>query len=337
MTGDLSPDVSPRLPLRPGDAGPAVTDLQQRLLRAGIAAGEDGVYDDATRVAVTAFQEQRRIRIDGVCGPQTWTAVVEAGWRLGDRLLFERHPMQRGDDVADLQQRLGSLGFLDDRVDGFLGPRTRRAMEDFQRNSGLTVDGICGPDTVAELERIASRTATTVKARVVERARLLTLDRTLSGLTVVIGDLGGVGALADAADRALHAAGATVVVTTGPDGSTHAQEANALDAGLFIGLTIAEAPRCDYYATDGFSSQGGERLATLLGDELADPTALAAPVPVAGMRLPVLRETRMPAVTCELGPARAVVERTPALAQAVQRAVAEWVVDPLPASVDSGS
>ena len=76
-----------------------------------------------------------------MCGPQTWNALVDAGWQLGDRLLYERSPMLRGDDVADLQVRLGGLGFLDDRVDAILGPRTRRALEDFQRNSGLTVDG----------------------------------------------------------------------------------------------------------------------------------------------------------------------------------------------------
>ena len=35
------------------------------------------------------------------------------------------------------------------------------------------------------------------------------------------------------------------------------------------------------------------------------------------MRLPVLRETRMPAVLCQLGPSGPVVERTAELAQAV--------------------
>jgi len=316
--------------MRHGDRGPAVSDLQQRLRRVGFDPGADGVYDDATRDAVVAFQEKRRIRADGICGRQTWMAVVEAGWRLGDRLLFERRPMQRGDDVADVQRRLGGLGFLEDRVDGILGPRTRGAVEDFQRNSGLTVDGICGPETVAELDRVGRETVTAVKAGVIERDQLLSRARESTSLLVVIGDLGGVGALADAVERAIHGTGARVVVTAGPDGSTHAQEANALDADLFIGLTVADEPRCDYYATDGFSSQGGERLATLLAAELAAAGALDRAVPVAGMRLAVLRETRMPAVTCELGPARAVVEHTPAIARALERAVADWLADPLP-------
>jgi hypothetical protein len=45
----------------------------------------------------------------------------------------------------------------------------------------------------------------------------------------------------------------------------------------------------------------------------------------------VLRETRMPAVVCELSPARSVVEQGALLAERVRAAVASWVADPLPA------
>ena len=45
--------------------------------------------------------------------------------------------MQRGDDVADLQQRLSTLGFDTGRVDGIFGDRTSRALAEFQRNAGL--------------------------------------------------------------------------------------------------------------------------------------------------------------------------------------------------------
>ena len=240
--------------------------------------------------------------------------------------------MLRGDDVAELQARLGGLGFLDDRVDGILGPLSRRALQDFQRNCGLTVDGICGPETIAELVRLDARTPTTVKAGVVERARLRSTPRELAGRTIVIGDLGGVGALALTTERALQAAGATVVVTSHPDGSAQAREANALDADLYLGLRAHDAPRCAFYATDAFTSDGGHRLAALLADRLADDTALDGAVAVTGMRLPVLRETRMPAVVCELAPPRRVVERTPILAVLVRDTIGAWVADPLPAA-----
>jgi N-acetylmuramoyl-L-alanine amidase len=42
------------------------------------------------------------------------------------------------------------------------------------------------------------------------------------------------------------------------------------------------------------------------------------------MSVPVLRETQMPAVIVEVGPASAVVERGPVLADALLRALVAW-------------
>ena len=44
-----------------------------------------------------------------------------------------------------------------------------------------------------------------------------------------------------------------------------------------------------------------------------------------GMRLPVLRETRMPAVLCELGPVDHVAQHAGELADALALAVRAWV------------
>jgi len=164
---------------------------------------------------------------------------------------------------------------------------------------------------------------------VVERARLRATSRELSGTRIVIGDLGGASALATAVERALHGLGAVTTVTSHPDGSAHAQEANALQAGLYVGLGIGEQARCAYYATPGFSSEGGARLATLLAEALGRHDVFSSSIGVEGMRLSVLRETRMPAVVCELGPARTVVEHGPLLADIVREVVIAWVADPL--------
>ena len=43
-----------------------------------------------------------------------------------------------------------------------------------------------------------------------------------------------------------------------------------------------------------------------------------------GMSLPILRETRMPAVLVEVGPASLVVERAALLAAALSAALGEW-------------
>ena len=68
--------------------------------------------------------------------------------------------MLRGDDVAELQQRLCTLGFDTGRVDGIFGDATVRALGEFQRNAGLPVDGIVG-GRHARASCCASRAATT--------------------------------------------------------------------------------------------------------------------------------------------------------------------------------
>ena len=88
---------------RSGEKGEAVADLQRRLARLDLptAPDPDGFFGAGTKAAVEGFQYRRGLRVDGVCGPQTWAALVEAGLRLGDRFLYLRRPMLRGDDVAD--------------------------------------------------------------------------------------------------------------------------------------------------------------------------------------------------------------------------------------------
>jgi len=86
------------LPLSLGDEGVAVSDVQRRLaaiLNSGGPIDADGYFGDATRAAIEAFQHLRGLRVDGVCGTQTWNILVEAGFRLGDRFLYRRTPMLR--------------------------------------------------------------------------------------------------------------------------------------------------------------------------------------------------------------------------------------------------
>src|SRR3954447_2347330 len=212
-----------------GATGAAVADVQARLRLLGLPAEGDatGDYGAGTEAAVRTFQASRGLRTDGICGPQTWNALVEAGFRLGDRMLYHRHPMLRGDDVATLQRRLSALGFDAGRVDGIFGPRTAAALEDFQRNTGLVVDGTCGRDTLDALTRLGSRPDTSlVLADVREREALRGSPRTLLARRVAVGEQGGLAALVDAVGKALGRAGATVIVLHEPDESAHAVNAN---------------------------------------------------------------------------------------------------------------
>jgi N-acetylmuramoyl-L-alanine amidase len=321
------------LPLREGDSGPATADVQRRLSILGFSAGIDpaGSYLAGTRAAVEAFQYRRGLRVDGVCGTQTWSALVEAGRRLGDRFLYRRTPMLRGDDVAELQQRLSALGFDTGRVDGIFGDMTSSALGEFQRNAGLPVDGIAGGSTVSELLRFGTRhDDSELVTSVRDRERLRQAPRTLGGRRVAIGEEGGLDATVAGLRRLLVTQGAVVSTHHHPDGSIQASEANAGGAEVYIGLRLgATQPHCStaYYAGYRYSSPGGRRLAELLQGNLS--TSLNLPDGgCRGMSLPLLRETRMPAVICEISPATVVVEQAATIARAVVDALGEWVGTP---------
>lgn len=138
-------------PVRPGDRGPAVEDIQRRLLVLGYALGRtgvDGVFLGATAEAVQSFQAQHRLAEDGLVGDETWSALVDASFMLGDRMLYLRLPHFHGNDVGALQQALNALGFACGEPDAIFGAFTERAVREFQRNAGLTADGIAGSETV---------------------------------------------------------------------------------------------------------------------------------------------------------------------------------------------
>ncbi len=57
----------------------------------------------------------------------------------------------RGGEVTQIQQRLSQLGYDPGKADGIFGDRTLAAVKAFQRDYGLTVDGIVGKNTLAAL------------------------------------------------------------------------------------------------------------------------------------------------------------------------------------------
>jgi hypothetical protein len=141
-------------PVRPGDRGPAVEDIQRRLLVLGHDLGRtgiDGVFLGRTREAVESFQREHGLAENGVVGDQTWAALVDATFTLGDRMLYLRVPHFHGRDVLSMQEALNALGFACGLPDSIFGAFTERAVREFQRNAGLASDGIVGPETVGAL------------------------------------------------------------------------------------------------------------------------------------------------------------------------------------------
>jgi hypothetical protein len=58
----------------------------------------------------------------------------------------------KGPQVKKLQQALKQLGYYNGKVDGDYGPATKAAVEKFQQDAGLAVDGIVGAKTLSALK-----------------------------------------------------------------------------------------------------------------------------------------------------------------------------------------
>ena len=291
---------------------------------AGFAVSGDapGDFGGSTCEAVTSFQHARGLHVSGRCDEHTWMALVEAGWRLGDRLLVLAAPQLRGDDISTLQDGLNQLGFDCGRPDGIFGPATVRALVDFQRNGGLSPDGICGPRTVRMLELLRRQTGSGPGVASVRES--LTIHESLRTLRVVVGQFGGLSSITRSVTRALRTGGATVMSTDEYEAASQAAAANRFGAQLYVGFEARSDERSliSYFAVPTFESIGGRSLATHMAAAWCDDV-LAVPE-IRGMRLPVLRETRMPAVLCSLGPVRAAVDATDAVTDTVVTAVTEW-------------
>ncbi len=244
-------------------------------------------FSEATKATVEAFQRSRGLNITGVVDNTTWALLLEAGWKLGDRLLYLVKPYLRGDEVAELQVRLSQLGFDPGRVDGVFGPVLDRALSEFQRNCGIETNGTLTQRTLIELRRFSARSERTLVSEARDEAGF---DQPLRRPIVVWGP----SPLAESLARRLtsgdyHEERATWTVE---QVAHYANRAGAL--GL---ISLSQQPEWDglhlhYWSSYQSYSRRGEQLASSIANAVSrDDVALR--IEVTGMALPILRETQM--------------------------------------------
>jgi len=300
----------------PGDLGPEILDIQQRLSSLGYAIAPDeltGAFGPTTEVAIRSFQELRHLPVDGLVGPDTWMQLVEAGFRLGDRTLYLHVPPFRGDDVRELQRKLNALGFDAGKQDGVHGATTDHAVREFQRNVGDDPDGMVGLHTISILERMRPLAGVPGRALVRETEQLRDMRGSIDGRVIAIETGDGPedgwgqirGEMVIALAERLGALGAKPEIL--PDDpatpSDRARAANDLDAALCLSLHLGpgvpeeSGPTCSYFGSAATYSPAGHRLAELILEELEREFGRRGRL----QRLTVgmLRETRMPAVQIE--------------------------------------
>jgi len=281
-----------------GDAGARVRELHDRLSDLGYVSTSDAieVFGDGTLAVVEAFQRARGLPISGVVDETTWERLVEAGWRLGHRLLFASEPKLRGDDVAELQVRLAQFGFNPGRIDGIFGPLTEEALRDFQRNCALEPSGTLTRSSLTELERMG--TARGDRSLVTDARDTAGFNEPPTGPLVIAGQGPLVALLAAACEK-------DFTVETLHDESAAVVAAHANEHGAAFVLSIQTLKQIDgihlhYWASYRSHSRRGEQLASLVATACTSSAQLPR-VDVTGMALPILRETKMITLHIELG------------------------------------
>jgi N-acetylmuramoyl-L-alanine amidase len=134
-----------------------------------------------------------------------------------------------------------------------------------------------------------------------ESEKLHHAARTGDSLKIVVGCFGDLQRVSRGLTRKLREQYNDVMTVEESDSTLHATSANSFQADVYVGIAAASAQHHEivFYETEGFSSPGGHRLAEAIAAQLnaVGPGQFV----VRGMRLPILRATRMPAVLCVFG------------------------------------
>ena len=163
----------PGSPLRRGSTGNSVQQLQfwlQQLSEFNPDLPDlsvDGTFGSGTEAAVRAFQRKYGLMEDGVVGRLTWDAIYAQYQSLQSDINqsangYPGSPLRsgsRGDSVRKVQFWLRIIAsnyssITAPTVDGVFGSGTEAAVRAFQREFGLTADGVVGPATWQKMYEI---------------------------------------------------------------------------------------------------------------------------------------------------------------------------------------
>jgi len=273
-------------------------------------------FSEATRATVQAFQRSRGLAITGEVDDTTWASLLEAGWRLGDRLLFLVKPFLRGDDVAELQVRLSQLGFDPGRVDGVFGPMLDRALSEFQRNCGIETNGTLTRRTLVELRRFSPMSDRTLVNEARDEAGF---GQPRRGPIVVWGPSPLAGIIA----RQLPYVDfdETRASWTVEQVAAHANAVGALGVVSLTRQPDWSGVHLHYWSSYKSYSRRGEQLASAVASAVSR-VDVGLRLEVTGMALPILRETQMTTVHVEHGDMDS--EESELLAMAISQTIRDF-------------
>ncbi len=318
--------------IRKGSKGSIVSEIQEKLFSLGYdlgSSGVDGIFGLITSKAVGLFQKDYGLNPSGVVDKETWQTLLEATYTLGDRLLYLKRPFFQGSDVRQLQNWLTTLGFNVGEIDGIFGYTTEAAVREFQKNVGLTSDGIVGISTVKAFHNLGKILENNLEVGFPFEERLSSSSPLIlfEGKKIVV-DLGhgfppdpgaiGPSGLKESEiceelglrfGNLVELLGAEVFYTRQCGKYVDLKEriklANSLQAHLFISFHLNGSPRPEakgtsvyYFASGRRYSRTGKRLAEAIQRELVSSLG-SRDNRIKGKNFAVLKGTKMTAVLVE--------------------------------------
>lgn len=159
-------------------------EIQQKLNKVGYSLAEDNIYGQATHKAIGDFQSKNGLEVDFLFGKASFAKLNELiakktsnsgdDWiaRLQKECNAQGFSNQKVDGIAGvntlngcptlrqgasgnitklLQEKLVSLGYNTNGVEGIYGSGTVRAVKEYQASKSLSQDGVCGQNTWRKL------------------------------------------------------------------------------------------------------------------------------------------------------------------------------------------
>ena len=127
-----------------------IDDIQGELIARGYNAGIiDGVMGQRTRGAIRAYQRDIGLPVDGVASKELLEYMLfnKGGATSGSEPVPSLDPVF----VRSVQIELVERGYYHGEIDGIAGPKTLEAVDRFQRDAGLVVNGAMDQRLLEEL------------------------------------------------------------------------------------------------------------------------------------------------------------------------------------------
>ena len=127
------------------DEDPKVVDIQLRLMELGYMDGDEPTekFGEQTQDALRRFQRTHYMAQTGVADELTQNILFSENAKV-----YSLEEGNQGDDVEKLQRQLVDLGYYADKVNGYFGVATSRALSAFQTKNKLESNGSADGSTL---------------------------------------------------------------------------------------------------------------------------------------------------------------------------------------------